>query len=101
MLVQDPYRLLAVKGSEELVQKGGERVLPVIPQLIMPLKAALKAGDQAVVTTALRMLQLLVGACPQAGQALLPYYRQLLPPLNRCSRCPNGAIGECRETQTA
>lgn len=80
---QDPCRLLAVKGCEELLTKCGERVLPVIPQLVLPLKAALKSADRDVVATALRMLQLLARACPRAGEALLPYYRQLLPPLNR------------------
>ena len=81
--VQDPYRILAVKGSEELILKGDKRVLPVIPQLIIPLKAALKAADSNVITTALNLLQLLARCCDSAGQALLPYYRQLLPPINR------------------
>eukprot|EP00887_Chlorella_sp_A99_P003424 scaffold7.g3424.t1 len=43
----DPCRMLACKGCEELLRGGGARVLPVLPQLIMPLKATLKSGEAA------------------------------------------------------
>ena len=49
----------------------------------MPLKAALKSPEREAVATGLRVLTLLARCCPEAGPALLPYYRQLLPPLNR------------------
>lgn len=71
-------------------------MLPVIPQLVMPLKEALKASDPGVVATALGTLQLLVRSVPRAGQALLPYYRQLLPPLNRWVGPGWGQGLECR-----
>lgn len=54
-------------------------MLPVLPQLIMPIKHALNTRDPAVMVRALRVLQALVGLGDGVGQALVPYYRQLLP----------------------
>jgi hypothetical protein len=36
---QDPYRFLAVQGVFDMLDKGGAKVLPVIPQLIIPVKS--------------------------------------------------------------
>jgi hypothetical protein len=36
---QDPYRVLSVDGCFELLEKGGAKILPVIPQLIIPIKS--------------------------------------------------------------
>lgn len=35
----DPYRFLAIQGIFDLLEKGGAKVLPVIPQLIIPVKS--------------------------------------------------------------
>ena len=34
----DPYRFLAIMGTYEMLEKGGAKILPVIPQLIIPIK---------------------------------------------------------------
>jgi len=39
---QDPYRFLAVQGVFDMLEKGGAKVLPVIPQLIIPIKSKQK-----------------------------------------------------------
>ena len=36
---QEPYRFLALQGSFELLDNGGAKILPVIPQLIIPIKS--------------------------------------------------------------
>ena len=36
---QDPYRFLSVQGVMDLLQHGQAKVLPVIPQLIIPIKS--------------------------------------------------------------
>ena len=36
---QDPYRFLAVQGVFNMLEQGGAKVLPVIPQLIIPIKS--------------------------------------------------------------
>ena len=35
----DPYRFLAVQGCFDMLEKGGAKVLPVIPQLVIPIKS--------------------------------------------------------------
>jgi len=36
----DPYRFLAIMGTNEMLEAGGSKILPVIPQLIIPLKTS-------------------------------------------------------------
>ena len=36
---QEPYRFLAVQGVCDLLKNGQAKVLPVIPQLIIPIKS--------------------------------------------------------------
>lgn len=83
---QEPYCMLARRGFEELLcspASGGARVLPTTPQLVMPLRSSLKSRSAEVIQAGLHALQLLAGCCPQGGAALVPYYRQLLPPISR------------------
>lgn len=58
--------------------------MPVIPQLIIPIKNALNTRNPVIVTTTLKILIKLVTApdAPLVGEALVPYYRQILPVLN-------------------
>lgn len=75
-------RFLAVKGCEDMMRVGGSKVLPVIPQLIIPIKTALNTRDELVVCIMLRLLQKLVTCSDNIGEALVPYYRQILPIFN-------------------
>eukprot|EP01027_Heterolobosea_sp_BB2_P006493 GEZU01009811.1.p1 GENE.GEZU01009811.1~~GEZU01009811.1.p1 ORF type:complete len:213 (-),score=21.12 GEZU01009811.1:420-1058(-) len=36
---EEPYRFLAVEGTFNLLEKGGAKILPTIPQLIIPIKS--------------------------------------------------------------
>ena len=50
-----------------MIRQGGEsKVLPVIPQLIIPIKQALNTRDREVVVRVLKTLQLLV-CCESPG----------------------------------
>lgn len=79
---EEPYRFLAVKGVEDLLASGGSKILPVIPQLIIPIKTALNTRDHSVMCITLLLLQKLVDSADLVGEALVPYYRQILPILN-------------------
>ena len=79
---QDPYRFLAIQGIFELLESGGARVLPVIPQLIIPIKTALNSRDPEIISITLKVLQKLVTCSESIGEALVPYYRQILPIFN-------------------
>eukprot|EP00753_Platysulcus_tardus_P007897 PLAT15521.4.p1 GENE.PLAT15521.4~~PLAT15521.4.p1 ORF type:complete len:350 (-),score=139.21 PLAT15521.4:61-984(-) len=87
--VEEPYRFLSEDGVFDMISKAPEKILPVIPQIIIPVKTALNTRDPEVIVRVLKVLQRLV-VCDTAleggggliGQALVPYYRQLLPIFN-------------------
>lgn len=79
---EDPYRFLAMQGCYDLLEKGGAKILPTIPQLIIPIKTALNTRDPEVMCATLKVLQQLVVSGDLIGEALVPYYRQILPMFN-------------------
>jgi len=79
---EEPYRFLAIQGTYDMLQKGGPKVLPVVPQLIVPIKTALNTRNKAVMCTMLKIIQALVMSGDMIGEALVPYYRQILPVMN-------------------
>jgi len=78
----DPYRFLSIMGTYEMLEKGGPKILPVIPQLIIPIKTALNSRDSDIIQITLKVLQKLVTSGEMIGEALVPYYRQILPIFN-------------------
>lgn len=82
--LEHPYVFLSANGIEDLLAKGGgaKRILPVVPQLIMPIKLALNTRNGSIMCRTLKALQQLVRSGEYIGQALIPYYRQLLPVFN-------------------
>jgi len=78
----DPYRFLAIMGTYDMLERGGTKILPVIPQLIIPIKTALNTRDPDVIQVTMKVLQRLVVCGEMIGEALVPYYRQILPVFN-------------------
>ncbi|CAL6004335.1 Parkin_co-regulated protein [Hexamita inflata] len=79
---QYPFAAIAEEGVRDLLSDGGQRIVPVIPQLILPIKAALDTRDELIIAKVLRAIQLLLNADPLVGPALVPYYRNILPVIN-------------------
>lgn len=129
---EDPYKLFAQKGIQDMLTHGGPRIFPCIPQLIIPIKSknfatisvstillkykgckhfesildfgfhlsncanfrtfpnkqfgsfvdALSTKNKKIICTTLKVLQHLVKSGDMIGEALVPYYRQILPTLN-------------------
>jgi len=52
----DPYRFLAIQGVFDMLERGGAKVLPVIPQLIIPIKTALNTRDPEIIAIVLKIL---------------------------------------------
>ncbi|KAI7804847.1 parkin coregulated protein, partial [Triplophysa rosa] len=77
-----PYEFFARQGIHDLLEHGGSKILPVVPQLIIPTKNALNTRNRQVICTTLKVLQHLVVSAEMVGEALVPYYRQILPILN-------------------
>ncbi|PFH34046.1 hypothetical protein BESB_071980 [Besnoitia besnoiti] len=57
---EDPYRFLAVQGVYDLLKGATQKILPVIPQLVIPIKKALNTRDSEIIATTLKILQTLV-----------------------------------------
>mmetsp|Transcript_8199 Transcript_8199/g.20862 ORF Transcript_8199/g.20862 Transcript_8199/m.20862 type:complete len:323 (-) Transcript_8199:125-1093(-) len=79
---EEPYTFIAHAGVQELLLHGGDRVLPVVPQLIQPLKKALNTKNPKTIAKVLLVLQDLVRCAPYVGEAMVPYYRSILPTFN-------------------
>ncbi|XP_025836894.1 parkin coregulated gene protein-like [Agrilus planipennis] len=77
-----PYKLFAETAIYDMLTYGPHKVFPCIPQLIIPLKTALNTKSKAIMCTVLKVMQALVKCDDMVGEALVPYYRQLLPVLN-------------------
>lgn len=71
-----PPRFLAHQGCLDLLEKGGSKILPTIPQLIIPIKTALNTRDPEIIVSILKVLQQLVVSGELIGEALVPYYRR-------------------------
>ena len=80
--VEDPYKFLSFQGCLDLLERGGDRPLSCVPQLILPIKKNLMTKIPSVMIAQMKVLQKLVTHCPYAGEALVPYYRQFLLTLN-------------------
>ena len=83
-----PFDFISECGVMDMLENGANKILPVIPQLIIPIKTALNTRDPTVMVRVLRVLKVLVQSDRPGkgdglvGQALVPYYRQILPVLN-------------------
>ena len=64
------------------LQHGAHPLPAPLPPFPGPAAEALNTKHPAVVARTLRILQLLVHSAPLVGEALVPYYRQILPTLN-------------------
>ena len=53
------------------------KILPVIPQLIIPFKTALNTRDTGIIIVVLKVFQQLVVSGEMIGEALVPYYRSV------------------------
>ncbi|DBA05082.1 TPA: hypothetical protein N0F65_000770 [Lagenidium giganteum] len=80
--LEEPYHFLAVNGTLDLIEKGGQRTLACIPHVILPIKQNLMTRNHIILCLQMKVLQKLVLSCPFAGEALVPYYRQLLSIFN-------------------
>ncbi|RNC30512.1 putative mitochondrial PACRGB, partial [Trypanosoma cruzi] len=80
--LEEPFRFVALQGCYDLLEKGGQKILPTIPQLIVPIKTALNTRHPTVIVNVLKVLQKLVLSADNVGAALVPYYRQILPIFN-------------------
>lgn len=80
--ISEPYKFLARQGTYDLLSKNHTKILACIPQLIIPLKSCLNTRHIEIVCDTLKVIQKLILSSRLVGEALVPYYRQLLPIFN-------------------
>ncbi|GLE04689.1 hypothetical protein PINS_up013668 [Pythium insidiosum] len=80
--LEEPYHFLAVNGVLDMLEKGDGRPLTCLPLLVLPMKQNLMTRHHKILCVQMKVLQKLVLCCPYAGEALVPYYRQLLSIFN-------------------
>ncbi|KAL6106031.1 pacrg [Pungitius sinensis] len=73
-----PYNFIAVQGIHEILDHGGPKILPVVPQLIAPIRKALDTRNNAVMCSTMKVLQHLVKSADRVGEALVPHFKQFL-----------------------
>lgn len=44
----DPYRFLSITAVCEMIEKGGNKIIPVIPQIILPLKSIISLNKSNI-----------------------------------------------------
>ncbi|KAG8468959.1 hypothetical protein KFE25_007477 [Diacronema lutheri] len=82
--LEPTYHLLALHGASSLIEHLSKppdplAILPLVPQLVAPLRTALSTRQPMVVAAALKLLQQLACCGPRAAKALLPGLPSLLP----------------------
>ena len=80
--LKHPYCFFARQGIHDMLEHGGAKVLPVIPQLIVHIRDALLTRNHEVVCETLKVLQRLIICSELSGKGLVPFYRQIMPILN-------------------
>jgi hypothetical protein len=76
---EEPYWFFSYYGTLDLIAQGPTKILPVVPQLVIPLKKDLNTRDPEILCRLMQVIQALVKADPLISEALVPYYRQILP----------------------
>ncbi|KAF1331441.1 putative mitochondrial protein, partial [Globisporangium splendens] len=80
--LDEPYQFPALNGTMDLLEKGENRTLACLAHLILTMKQNLMTRHPTVLCVQLKVLQKMVRSCPYIGEALVPYYRQLLSIFN-------------------
>eukprot|EP00796_Vickermania_ingenoplastis_P006159 gene6159-4438_t len=80
--LEQPFAFVAFQGCMDLLERGGPKILPTVPQLIIPIKTALNTKHPTIIVNVMKVIQKLLVSGEFIGEALVPYYRQILPVFN-------------------
>jgi len=82
----EPFKFMAHQGCLDLLRAGRGKVLQLVPQLVEPLREALEQERPLMMFRCLEVIRALVRSDRGVGEALVPYYRKLLGPVNKFFR---------------
>lgn len=80
---EEPFAFLGEQASLQAISANGEKLPDILPDLILPIKAALDSNEQVIIVRGLRILQSLLKVNKRIAEALIPFYKNLLPAFNR------------------
>ena len=80
---REPYSYLALHGTLYLLKHGGNKILPCVRDIVLPFKAALDSCDADSIAACMQIFQALVVSSDYVGEALVPYFKMLLPTCNK------------------
>ncbi len=80
---QEPFAFIGEQASLQAIAANGDRLADILPDLILPIKAALDSTNPLIVVRGLKALQALLTINKSLAQALIPFYKNLLPAFNR------------------
>lgn len=80
---EEPFVFLGEQSSLQAIAANGEKLAEILPDLILPVKFALDSADPLIVVRGLKVLQAMLAANKKLAEALVPFYKNLLPAFNR------------------
>ena len=87
---KEPYRLVSILASFDLLQKGGGKIVEALPKTVISLKSSivimlanLQTRDGDILVLTIKFIKQLSEANRFTGPSLVPYYRVLLPSFNQ------------------
>ncbi|KAG2428536.1 hypothetical protein HYH02_014340 [Chlamydomonas schloesseri] len=79
---EEPYRFLAIRGSEDLMYKAGDTLHLFADALVAPLKVALDTREPTTVAVALQLMNNAIALDPAVAAVWAPHYWQFAQVLN-------------------
>jgi hypothetical protein len=73
------YWFFSYYGTFDLIAQSPTKILPIVPQLVIPLKKDLNTRDPEILCRFMQVIQALVKVDRLISEALVPYYRQIFP----------------------
>ncbi|KAG2427630.1 hypothetical protein HXX76_012281 [Chlamydomonas incerta] len=79
---EEPYRFLAIRGSEDLMYRAGDTLHHFADALVAPLKVALDTREPTTVAVALQLMNNAIRLDPAVAAVWAPHYWQFAQVLN-------------------
>ena len=85
-----PYDFISEIGSYELIAANPDKLIEVLPEIILSIKKALDSSNRTVIIKGIKIIQKLIETRPDVSVELIPYYKNLLPAFfkNQRKNCP-------------
>uniref|UniRef100_A0AAY4C6E2 Uncharacterized protein n=1 Tax=Denticeps clupeoides TaxID=299321 RepID=A0AAY4C6E2_9TELE len=85
---EHPYSTIVCEGIWQMVEAGGDRVAPLVPKIIQPIREALQTRNKIVICNVLNLMQrMIVFGEHKVCEALMEHYRKILLIFNIFKNC--------------